>query len=303
MTWWRDAGQLATKLAATGWNATVLSEQEGCDRSTIVKWMGRLGVQRPSEIDPKQNHRAAPPQPPPLVPIEEAEVRLTGDAGLSSDWHLPVTRWDVFHRWLDDCRDHGIKQGICAGDMFNFDRWSRHEEPQKGTSPCDDLDAGVYAVREALKVFDHLYVSRGNHDDNMARKLDFGVKFDRVMRMALAGLTPDELARITVTGRDYVIVDTPEGEYRVCHTRTYSRMPLAYPNRIALRHGQHVAGGHRHHHAQGYAANGKRLIELGGFMDEDRMAYTKRYTNDFPMMQCGYALLIDGKVRCPMLAD
>lgn len=305
MTWWRDREEFEKRWIAADYNLCALADSHNMSRSTTTQWKARHGLEYPDSVNPKGNTReavarnAAPP--PPLIPIEEEEIRVDGDAGLSSDWHLPLTCWDTFRRWLEACYDAGITTGICAGDMFNFDRWSRHEESQAGTSPVDDLDSGVYAVREALTVFDKLYVARGNHDMNMARKLDFGVKFDRVVRMALAGLDPSELAKLSITGRDYVIVDTDEGEWRVCHTYSYSRQPLAYPNRVAVRHNQHVAAGHRHHHAQGFAANGKRLVELGGFMDEERMAYTKRFTNDFPMMNKGFALLRDGRADCPML--
>ena len=299
----QDPAEFAKRFEAAGFNIVAMSEAEGSNPGTLRKYRRKHGIEYPAHINPKGNHRpvVAYAEAPPLVPIEDDELRIEGNAGLSSDWHLPLTRWDTFIRWLDDCHQHDITTGIVAGDMFNFDRWSRHDEKQAGTSPIDDLEAGVYAVRQALQVFDELVICRGNHDVNMARKLDFGIRFDAVMRMALSGLTPDELGRLRITGRDYVIVDTDEGEWRVCHTYSYSKQPLAYPNRVALRHNQHIAAGHRHHHAQGFAANGKRLVELGGFIDEDRVAYTKRYTNDFPMMQPGYALLLDGRARCPML--
>jgi hypothetical protein len=305
MSWMQDPVEFAKRFEAAGFNIVAMSEAEGSNPGTLRKYRRMHGIEYPAHINPKGNHRpiVAAVDTPPLVPIEEDELRIEGDAALSSDWHVPIIDWDVFHRWLDDAHRANLTTGICAGDMFNFDAWSRHDHKQKGTSPNDDMNAGAYAVTQALEVFDRLVVTRGNHDENLHRKLDYGIKFDRVLRMALEGVPREKLDRLVITGRDYVIIDTDEGEWRVCHTRSYSKQPLAYPNRISMRYEQHVAGGHRHHHAQGWSSAGRRLVELGGFMDEERMAYTKRYTNDFPIMQKGYALLIGGRADCPMLRE
>jgi hypothetical protein len=153
----------------------------------------------------------------------------------------------------------------------------------------------------ALDVFDRLVVTLGNHDRHHHEQTK--ISFDRSLRQLLCDLPKDKLDRIIVTGRDYVIIETERGPWRVCHTRAYRKLPLSYPNALALRHGMHIAAGHRHHYAHGKAANGKDIAELGGLMEHERMAYTTRYTNDLPEMQRGYARLVGGHLTLPMLSS
>lgn len=308
--WWKDPDEFTARWEAAGWNLSKCAVDEGCAATTLHRWKARHKLQHPPGFHPKGNHgpdshtaeATRRDAPPPLVPILDAELRLEGDFSIMSDMHLPVTRYDVVNRWLDDSQAAGLAHAILPGDTFNQDKWSRHEHKQGGAGPAEEREAGLWAFPAMLDVFDTITLCLGNHEENLHRKLDYTIAFDRTMRMQLADLTDDQLARITITGRDYVLIDTDEGLWRVCHTRSYSRQPLAYPGKIALRHGCHVAGAHRHHHAQGFAANGKSIVELGGAFDEDRMAYANRWSNDFPRMTNGYMLLRGGRAFCPMLS-
>jgi hypothetical protein len=303
MTWWRDRDEFEKRWIAADYNLCALAEANDIGRTTMNTWKARHRLEFPDDVNPKGNTRlsharnAAPP--PPLIPIEHDQVRLEGDWAVSSDWHAPLTRYDVLHRFLDDADTAGLTRCIIAGDLTNQDALAGHEEKQKGAELEVEMEHLHYSIDTALDVFDEIVVTLGNHDRHAAQKL--AVSFDKSIRMLLADLEPDKLERIRVTALDSVIVDTDRGEWLICHTRSYSRLPLAYPNKLALRHGQHVAGGHRHHHAIGKAANGKTIVELGGLMDERRMSYASRYTNDMPVMANGYMLLRDGFASCPML--
>jgi len=279
--------QFTEELAMHGSIAAV-ARLHGMPRKTLADRRDRWGLYD------------APP-PPPLVPIEAEEVRLEGDCAVSSDWHAPLTRYEVLYRFLEDAQRAKLKRLVIAGDLTNQDALAGHEEKQSGAELEPEMDHLHYAVDLALDVFDEIVVTLGNHDRHTKNKL--GVSYERSLRMLLCGMDPKKLKRIRVTALDRVIIDTERGEWLVCHTRSYSKLPLAYPNKLALRHGMHVAGGHRHHHAIGKAANGKTIVELGGLMDERRMSYANRYTNDMPIMTNGYGLLIDGGMHCPMLSS
>jgi predicted phosphodiesterase len=304
MSWWRDSVEFAKRFEASGWNLQTLAVEHDVSRGTVTEWRRRHGIEYPADINPKGNHanrraRIEETPPPPLIPIEHEQVRLEGDWAVSSDWHAPMTRYEVLHRFLDDSQEAGLSRLIIAGDLTNQDALAGHEEKQTGAELEVEMEHLHYSVDIALDVFDEIQVTLGNHDRHAAQKLS--VSFDKSIRMLLAGLSPEKLARIKVTALDNVIVDTDEGPWLVCHTRSYSRIALSYPMKLAVRHGMHVAGGHRHHHAIGIAPNGYTAVDLGGLMDESRMSYANRYTNDMPIMANGYGLLIDGKMRCPML--
>lgn len=303
MAWRRDPVEFAKRFEAAGWNLAQMADAERASRGSLQMWRGRHGIEYPAHINPKGNHREQAPRlaQPPLVPIQDEQIYLEGDFAVASDWHAPIMRYDILHRFLDDASNANLTRLIIPGDLTNQDALSGHEEKQPGAELEVEMESLAYSIDTALDVFDTIWITLGNHDRHAHHKL--GVSFDRSLRMLLADLPAEKLARIHVTARDNVIVDTEQGEWLICHTRSYSRLPLAYPNKLALRHGQHVAAGHRHHHAIGKAANGKTIVELGGLMDERRLSYANRYTNDMPIMANGYGLLVDGGMRCPMLND
>ena len=290
---WRDPVWLEANLARHGGAipgaAPRLAAELGVDPTTITKWI--------------RKHKAASlihREPSPVTLVRDV-IRLEGDVAPSSDWHLPLTRYDLFENWLEAAYDAGIKTGVCAGDMVNLDYWSDHYPKQEGCSVEVEQEHAAYAVSMALDVFDELVICLGNHDERAVKKVGYSTSFDNAMRSLLHKLPSDKQKRIRITSRDYVIVDTEEGEWRICHTKSYSKQPLAYPIKLALRHNQHIAAGHRHHLAQGYAPNGKMVVELGGFYDASVTEYLDRYTNDFPEWQPGWWLLQDGRMNCPML--
>jgi hypothetical protein len=302
MSWWRDRDEFARRWEQYGWNLCALADEEGVNRTTANRWRALHKLEAPAHINPKGNHRkrhATYTPPPPLIPITDDQLRIEGDACVSSDWHAPMMRYDVLHRMLDDCDKYDLKRLIIAGDLTNQDALAGHEEQQKGAELEVEMEHLSYAVDTALDAVDEIVVSLGNHDRHTANTLK--VSFDRSLRMLLADLAPEKLDRIRVTARDSVIVDTELGPWLVCHTRSYSRIPLAYPNKLALRFGMNVAAGHRHHHAIGKSSNGHTIVELGGLHDAERMAYVHRYTNDLPQMANGYMLLRGGRAELPML--
>lgn len=297
--WYWDEATLRAEVAKHG-SVQSAASRNGTPTSTVQKWAVKYGVKSFHSCTPGSLRGSDwPKPPPPLVPIEDAELVLEGDFGVCSDAHFPLTRYDVLRRFLDDCSARGLTRGIVAGDLTNQDALAGHEQKQRGAGMGAEIEHLHYGVSAMLDVFETLYVSLGNHDRHLAEKAK--VSFERSLRMLLCDLPPEKLDRIRVTARDYVLVDTPRGRWRICHTRSYSRLPLAYPNKLALRYGEHIAAGHRHHHAAGKSANGRDIVELGGFQDAERMAYVHRYTNDMPMMQNGYGVLVDGFMQCPML--
>jgi hypothetical protein len=299
--WRSNPDEFAQRFEAVGFNLTAMAEEYGANVASLRMWRRRHGIDYPPHINPKGNHRTiAFAEAPPLVPIEDDELHLEGDWAVSSDWHAPITRYDVLHRMIDDAHAAGLTRLIIAGDLTNQDALTNHEDKQAGAHMGAEIEHLHYSITTALDAFDEIVISVGNHDRHLAQKAK--VSFDKSLRMLLADVPAEKYGRITVTGRDYAIVHTDAGPWRICHTYSYSRLPLNYPNRLALRHGMHIAAGHRHHHAIGIAANGKTIVELGGLMDPARLKYANKWTNDLPEMQNGYGLLVGGRMRCPMLS-
>jgi predicted phosphodiesterase len=295
VAWYRDEETLRAEVQKHG-SLSGAARANKTPEPTVRHWGNKY------QIKGSHSHTAfafrAPP-PPPLVPIEDAELRLEGDFSVSNDWHAPLIHYDTFHRYLEDTYRHGLERMVVVGDMTNQDALAQHEDKQAGAGMGPEMQHLHYAVETALDVVKEIIVTFGNHDRHHAQKAR--VSFEKSIRMLLCDLPPEKLDRIKVTARDYVIVDTEEGEWRLCHTRSYSRLPLAYPDKLAKRWMQHIYGAHRHHLAQGFAANGKMIVDGGMIADQSRMAYLHKYTNDLPKMQNGYSLLIGGRMHTPML--
>lgn len=287
---WQDAEWVEENLARHGGNVSALARELGISRANL-----RHAVE-------KHKHAARPVHPP-LVPILAEPVRLSGDVACTSDWHVPITDYDLFTRFIESVEAYNLDTIICAGDLFNLDAMSRYPAKQAGAGFTPEREHAAYCCKLALANGRRLIITLGNHDERFQAKLEYNARFAEAMRMVLGDLlADDELSRITITDYDHVIVDTDEGEWRICHTKQYSRDPLKVPAKLSMRFGQHVAGGHRHHHALGFAPNGKRVCEMGGFFDETRTEYIKKYSTDFPMWQPGWGLLLGGKMLCPMLS-
>src|SRR3990172_8063644 len=142
------------------------------------------------------------------------------------------------------------------------------------------------------------------HQDGLNRfeQKQQGARFETAVKMILHELGEDDQRRIIVTPRDHLIIDTEEGPWRVCHTKTYRKSQLAYVAALADLHRMNVAAGHRHHCALGFSPSGYRIAELGGMHDRLKTDYLNRWTSDHPLHQSGYMLLRRGRVVCPALS-
>lgn len=234
------------------------------------------------------------------------EVRIDGtgtNAGTgSADWHLPITNYAVAEDLVENAiRYDATKWLVIAGDFFNFDALSDYYPKQDTAGLEQELWAASEVVSRLLDVFDRVVITKGNHDIRLLKALGFKLKFEHAITQIL-NIDKGKLERLTVTGRDYVIVETELGEWRICHTKQYAKASLAVPARIADRYQQHVAGAHRHHHAIGFSPSGKMIVELGGLHDESRTEYLQEWSTDFPKWQPGYMLLHQGSPYLPMLA-
>lgn len=299
----QDRDWFLEKWREAGYNLRQMAVDTGVHEQTLGRWRGLHELAWPAWINPKGNTRdkLILAQRPPLVPILNEPITMEGDLLVTNDWHAPIIHYDTFHRALDDANKRGINQAVCVGDITNQDALTGHEILQETAGFATEGDHLNYAVSQLLDAVEILVVAYGNHDRHA--HIALRVDFERSLRMILHELPQEKLDRIHVTWMDHVMVETERGPWRLCHTRNYSVQPLAYPNKLALRYGTHVAGAHRHHLAIGRAANGKDIVDLPALADFRRMAYLHRYTNHLPEPQNGYSFLINGRMQIPMLTN
>jgi len=235
----------------------------------------------------------------PKSAIDNSEITIDGSGrGLVlSDIHVPLTNYAELHKTID----HAIEIGatdycVIAGDFLHQDSTSRFEDKQEDAGLETEREQAQRLAQRIDEVFTVVWYSRGNHDERFSFKLSGKVGFVASMRWLLG---KDDL---NVTARDYVLIDTPEGAWRACHTRQYSKSQLTVPSKIAERYRMNVIGGHRHHHAVGWSGSGYMIIENGGFHDVLRTQYLHTWSSDFPLHQIGCTFLLAGKPYLPYLS-
>jgi hypothetical protein len=280
LAWYNDPDTLYAEWARHGYNCRATARTHNVDTSTLSNRIKKLGFTKPHDAD------------------DHSEIIVEGDGLSLGDMHIPVTDWMLVDKAIRDAKKYGATDWLALpGDTLNQDATSRHEGRQS--------DAGIKAEREsakrffdkATKIFKRVVLSKGNHDVRFALKLDNTTSFIDSIKMFLNN------DKVEATGRDYILVDSPEGRWHLCHTRQYSRAQLTVPVELASKLHCHVIGYHRHHHAAGKSKCGRFwALEGGCTADAARTKYLKEWTTTFPEWSPGYWLLVDGKPYSPMLA-
>lgn len=237
--------------------------------------------------------------------MDEMRIDGTGSNAISvtADWHCPLHSTEAAKDFVRDAKTYDATRAcVIAGDLFNFDALSDFYPKQENAGLEDELEQTSEIVSILLDVFDEVAITKGNHDFRLQKALGFKLRFEHAITAVLQ-LDKDKLKRVKVTGRDYVLIDTEQGVWRACHTKQYAKQQLVVPSRLADRHQQHIAGGHRHHHAIGRSPSGLWVVELGGLHDGDKTEYLDQWTTDFPLWQNGYLMLHKGEPFCPKLGS
>lgn len=286
--------ELIEVLGRHGWVASHAARELGINTRALQRRAKRLRASTAaSDIEKLSSFR-----PRPLMGL----IRVQGNGLATGDIHLPITRFEVVAKAVGSAQQHGCTDWcVIAGDLFNMDALSDYFPKQDDQEVDNEIASGAALLELLLDVFDVVVVTKGNHDIRLQKALGYRLKFEHTLRMFLPGLPKEKSDRLLITGRDYAIVDTPEGEWRLCHTRQYSETPLAVPIKIADVNQQHVGGFHRHHHAAGFSRSGKMVFEGGGAFDTERTEYLEQWSTTHPKWQPGWTLLKDGMMYQPML--
>jgi hypothetical protein len=290
---------LMKQLAIHG-TASAVARVNGLNERAVQRQAAKLKQELPSPVANLMATLPHPVRPPDVMD----ELRISGNGLVSSDWHIPLISHDVAARMIDDAVRYDCTEFlVIAGDLFNFDALSQYAPKQDDAGLAVELEHATQILEIMLMAFDHIYITKGNHDNRFMQALGYKLRFEQTIKMCFPDMDRDLLDRITVTGNDYVIIESSEGPWYCCHTNQYSKTPLAVPRELCDIHQMHVAGAHRHHHAIGRNKGGQHwAVDLGGLFDASKTAYLRQYTTTFPRWTPGYMLLQDGKPYLPLLA-
>lgn len=261
-----------------------LSEITGLTRSAVAGriWRHNRQVQRSiKSIAPRDLYNN------PLPPM----LHLDGDWMLTGDVHTPTMDYDMVGLVGAVAEKHGVKNLLVAGDLLNNDVFSVHPKIDEGIPWEREKVAARELLREWAGQFDRIVWSSGNHERRLSRKTWGALRMVDLRDIVAAPF----IDRIEFTERGYVIIDTPNGEWRITHPRNYSQIPLRTANRLAMKWGQHVVTFHEHHLGMGWCDNGRNIIaNAGGLHDKEQLSYVRMDDTTMPEMNAGFGMLKDG---------
>lgn len=223
-------------------------------------------------------------------PFPEALRAPDANALIISDPHAPYHNRALYAVALAVAGALGIRRTCFTGDLFNLDGINRHPKTGPDTNPEVDILIGGGILLAASAVMDELYVMKGNHDANMAKRLDKKFPLRMLVSAALNGRRPG--CRVFVTDRDWIHL----GEtWDVGHLSQYARYPGKKAASIAERRQRNVAVAHDH--IQGFmsTSDGKYMgVSTGSMLLKNRFWYKEEALNDYPDWTNGFLIVKDG---------
>jgi hypothetical protein len=135
-----------------------------------------------------------------------------------------------------------------------------------------------------------IFIMKGNHDENVAKKLDRKFPLSLLMSAAFNGEKPE--CDVYVTDRDWMMLG--DG-WEIGHLSQYSRTPGKKACSIAEKRKKIIAVGHDH--IQGFMSSldGNHIgISVGSMLLPNRFWYVEERFNDFPNWKNGFLIVKDG---------
>lgn len=219
------------------------------------------------------------------------DVAALGGVVVTADWHHPLTDYALVNQLVDHASEIGAKYLIVAGDWWNLDAMSVFDAKQDTANLKRELSYSTAAMEKVASLFEKVYFTWGNHDNRFVKLLQYKLDFSKSMRLLFAELAPEIVDKIVFSNLDYMNILTPNGQYRVSHPKSYSRVPLYNPRNQASKFHMHALSGHTHHFALGFDMSGNYYAaELGGLHKKDTVEYLQRTTN-YPVWNQGYAIV------------
>lgn len=229
----------------------------------------------------------------------DSPLTLTGDIGITADFHIPLYDPDYVNTMIKTFRDAGIKTLVVGGDFLNMDELSRFEDKQASAGLEFEIGEAVKVMDVLTQSFDRIIYMWGNHDARLHKALGLKLQFKHAMKLIFNELDKEGLSQIEFTNLDHVWHENEEtGErWYICHPANYTRVPLTTARILSAKLDAHVITAHSHHCAIGYAIDGEHVVaEIGGLFDKTKTNYLQR-TTTFPTWTQGFAMLVDGKLR------
>jgi predicted phosphodiesterase len=209
---------------------------------------------------------------------------------VASDWHIPYHDLEMVTYLILMAQLKGIKTLVIPGDLLDLPTVSPWGQSDYTTTQINELTT----LREMMKLlfthFDHIYWSRGNHEQRWMRVMKNQIFLEQLALAAGLGEFIDDGRLIVV---DHTLLKAFESTWTFAHPTQHSRNVLDVPRQLAQKYSTHIMSGHTHFYGSS-VYNGKHIVELGCMTDPKYHAYVQHNTAGFPEWVRGFWILDDG---------
>lgn len=222
-------------------------------------------------------------------------IEVYGDAVILFDLHIPFQSWEILKKVRQYCSALGIKTAVYGGDQWNMGSHGKHKRGVTDTWKETKITSrAVFGFMDEF-IDDHVLIC-GNHDEWYFRKQDYAQDMDELVDLCVrVG------GNVHWTNKDFCVIRTIDEceDWRITHSRNYSKLPGALPRRIGKKFRMNCAQGHDHMLARYSLIKGNRehvYINGGCCLDLERMAYERDRTTTHGIWASGFLTLIEGRM-------
>ena len=221
---------------------------------------------------------------------------VEGDAVICACVHVPQTDPVMWSRALAIGERDAIPNLIIAGDVVTADMFSRWDTVENWTFE-KELSSLYTHLSAALGVFDHIFITPGNHVTNRISKVTNGhIKIKHLVDMC--GLPEGDRARVFTTNIDFLELRSGSERFLVGHASNYSNIDGRVSMFYAEKEECHVITGNGHRFGQQATKSGRWFAwDIGTMADPRYMGYAQRQLTRFPKMTQSFLTVRSGAVR------
>jgi predicted phosphodiesterase len=221
-------------------------------------------------------------------------VTVNGDCLVTSDWHLPHHKEDLFERLLEVAKAWKIQRLIINGDFLNMDAFSKWKGHRFNVPWNIERDVAQHVIQRLFDTFEEVVYILDNHDRRLIAANEKPSEFDEsnILILLTAGTRMQKL-RPSVDYH-YVIVNKT---WRVTSPKEYRRNKLALPTRLASLYHSNVINGGDHLFGLGTDDSGRYVVANSMcLVDPAKTPYINVQDTTFPHWNPGFYMIRNNRL-------
>ena len=209
------------------------------------------------------------------------------------DTHVPLIDKDMIEKMCVMSKQFQSDTCLIVGDFMDqslFSQFLNYVESEVKTWTFE-LEVASTLLKQLLKTFKRVYVTKGNHDMRILR-----LAFGRIgMKHIFKWMDAYDAKRVIVSEYPFCHVHSGEKLWRCTHAKNYSQhYAVAVPKRMAEKHECEVINAGGHLTGQGFSPSGRMIIGLGLMGDPSKFEYIHMSDTTHPKWNPAFVILRNG---------